>query len=323
MSLSLDNSPTIAEQLAERGVSRRQFLKFCASMTVALALPLRYTGQIARALSTTIRPPVIWLEFQDCTGDTESLLRSPDPTVTEILLDILSLDYHETLMAPAGMQAERSRADTLAAYPGQYICVVEGAIPIANGGIYCTVNGRTALQVLQEVTSQARATIAVGSCAFDGGIVAAAPNPTGAVGVRTAVPGLTNLINLPGCPCNGVNLAATFVYLLTYSQLPPCDSLLRPLFAYGSEIHDQCERRPHYNNQRFVLEWGDLAHQNGWCLYRMGCRGPETSHDCPTTRWNSGTCWPVRAGHGCIGCSEPQFWDQKSPFYVPRTLRTL
>lgn len=309
--------PTIAEQLAERGVSRRQFLKFCASMTVALALPLRYTSEIAHALSTTVRPPVIWLEFQDCTGDTESLLRSPDPTVTEILLDILSLDYHASLMVPAGHLAEQSRANTMATYAGQYICVVDGAIPTRDGGIYCTVNGQTALQIVQEVTSHARATIAAGACAFDGGIVAAAPNPTGAVGVRAAVPGLTNLINLPGCPSNGVNLVATIVHLLTYNQLPPRDSQLRPLFAYGDEVHEHCERHQHYEAERFVLEWGDQGHQNGWCLFQMGCRGPDTHHNCPTVRWNGGTCWPVRAGHGCIGCSEPRFWDRMSPFYIP------
>ncbi len=169
----------------ERGVSRRDFIKFCAGMTATLALPMRFTRDIAAALSSTLRPPLIWLEFQDCTGDTESFLRSSNPTVTELLLDTLSVNYHETLMVPSGQLAERSRAETITMYPGQYICVVEGSIPIRDGGIYCTIGGRTALDIAREVCGSARATIAVGSCSWDGGIAAAAPNFTGAVGVET------------------------------------------------------------------------------------------------------------------------------------------
>ena len=310
-------SGSVEEQLAQRGVSRRDFIKFCAGMTATLALPMRFSRDIAAALSSTLRPPLIWLEFQDCTGDTESFLRSSNPTVTELLLDTLSVNYHETLMVPSGQLAERSRAETIAMYPGQYICVVEGSIPMRDGGIYCTIGGRTALDIAREVCGSARATIAVGSCSWDGGIAAAAPNFTGAVGVRDAVPGIQNLVNLPGCPVNVVNLAATIVHLLTYNQLPPRDSRGRPLFAYGDEIHEECERHDHYEHDRFVRAWGDIGHQNGWCLYQMGCRGPETKHNCPSVRWNDGTSWPVRAGHGCIGCTSPHFWDQMSPFYVP------
>lgn len=302
-------------QLTRRGVSRRQFLKFCAVMAGTLALPERYTARIAYAVETAPRPPLVWLEFQDCTGDSESFLRSGQPGVDDLLLETISLNYHETLMVPAGIQSEKSLADTVRDATGQYICIVEGSIPAGAGGVYCTIHGRTALSLAQEVCGSARATIALGSCAWDGGLAAAAPNPTGAVGVRDAVPGLSNLIALPGCPANTVNLTATLVHFLTFGELPAVDGSGRPRFAYGSEVHDQCERRAHYEEERYVREWGDQGHRQGWCLREMGCQGPDTHHNCPTALWNDGTSWPIGAGHPCIGCSESHFWDGNTPFY--------
>jgi hydrogenase small subunit len=141
------------------------------------------------------------------------------------------------------------------------------------------------------------------------------PNPTGALGLGEAVPGLKNLINLGGCPHNPANTAAVLVHYLTFHDLPALDEYNRPLFAYGDIIHDQCERRAHYDAGRFVEEWGDEGHRKGYCLYKMGCKGPEATYNCPTVRWNDGTSWPVKAGHGCIACASHRFWDTKSPFY--------
>jgi len=308
---------SLEERLTQHGISRRGFLKFCGMMTATLALPAHYTGRVAKALLTAPRPPVIWLEFQDCTGDTESFLRTSQPGVDELLLEVLSLDYHETIMVPAGDMTERSMRNTMESFPGQYIAVVEGSIPTINGGIHCMIRGRTALSIAQEVCGNAMATLAVGTCAWDGGLAAAQPNPTGAVGVRGAVPGLQTLINLPGCPANVVNLTATLVHFLTFNDWPATDGAGRPYFAYGEEIHEECERHDHYEDERFVLEWGDEGHRQGWCLFRMGCKGPETHHNCSTVKWNDGTCWPIAAGHGCVGCASGQFWDRMTPFYVP------
>lgn len=312
-----DTKASLSERLSQQGMSRRRFLKFCGVMAATLALPVHYGDRIARALLANPRPPLVWLEFQDCTGDTESFLRASQPGVDELLLDLLSLDYHETLMVPAGLGAEQSLNGTMQDFPGQYVCIVEGSIPTAGGGIHCMIRGRTALSIVQEVTGNALATIALGSCAWDGGLAAALPNPTGAVGVRDAVPGLTPLISLPGCPANVVNLTATLTHFLTFDEWPATDHQGRPYFAYGEEIHEECERHDHYEDERFVLEWGDDGHKQGWCLFKMGCKGPETDHNCPTARWNDATCWPVAAGHGCVGCASPNFWDRMTPFYVP------
>jgi hydrogenase small subunit len=302
------------EKMMHQGISRRDFLKFCGFMAATLGLPMGSEKAIAQALAAGTRPPIIWLEFQDCTADSESFLR--EPTLINLLFDSVSLDYHETLMAPSGAMADKSRQDTVQKYQGQYICVVEGSIPTGSGGVYAMIGGRTALSIAQEVCTNALATIAVGNCAWDGGIAAAAPNPTGALGVGGAIPGLSPLINLPGCPMNVVNLTATIVYFLTNNQWPALDSQNRPQFAYGQEIHEHCPRHDHFEAGRFVLTWGDQGHRNGWCLFRMGCKGPRTKHNCWQVKWNGGTNWPIEAGHGCVGCASPNFWDQLSPFYV-------
>lgn len=306
---------SLAGSLLSHGVHRRDFLKFCSVMAGTLVLPDRYVNQIANALETTIRPPVIWLNFQDCAGNTESFLRANNPNVADLVLDILSIDYQEVIMAAAGHQAEAARRDTMERHKGQYIMVVEGSIPTGEEGIYCCVAGHTAEHILAEVAADAAAIIAVGTCSAYGGIPAAAPNPTGAKGVQDLVAGTTPIINLPGCPMNVPNLSATIVHYLTFGSWPALDQFNRPLFAYGSRIHDDCERRAHFDAGQFVEEWGDEAHRKGWCLYKMGCKGPETSHNCSIVRWNDGTSWPIAAGHGCVGCAEPNFWDSMGGLY--------
>jgi hydrogenase small subunit len=300
--------------LERRNISRRDFLKFCSVMTGALALPARHTAQIVKALEQTKRPALVWLEFQDCAGNSESALRAGHPSFADIVLDLLSWNYHETVMAPSGKAAEKSLHDTVTMERGQYIAVVEGSIPLAGNGVYCTIGGRSAIDIAREVCTNAYATIAVGTCAAFGGIPAAAGGVTGAVGVSQAIPGL-RLINLSACPMNGANLAATLVHYLTFKELPATDQLGRPLFAHGDRIHDDCPRRAHYDAGEFVLEWGDEGHRQGWCLYKMGCKGPATDYNCPRIQWNDGTNWPIGVGHGCVGCAQPQFWDTMTPFY--------
>lgn len=307
-------------------VTRRDFLKLAGVVASILALPKELAPGIAKALAASPRLPVVWLGFQDCTGDTESFLRAGhhadpitpstvDPTALELLLDYISLEYHETLMAPSGLSADKSLDDVIAAYPGQYVCVIEGSIPTANNGSYCTIRGQTALSIAQRVTAQARATVAIGTCAMDGGLPAAVPNLTGAKGVQAALPGIQNLLALPGCPANVVNFVASLVHLISFNELPACDSLGRPLFAYGNVIHNSCERIEHFQAGEFVRAWGDDGHRQGWCLYRMGCKGPATKSNCSSVLFNDNTCWPVRAGHGCVGCANPGFWDSLMPIY--------
>ncbi len=306
---------SVSQELKDRGISRREFMGFCASMAAVLGLPDAASRAIAAAIEHETKPILVWLEFQDCCGNSESFLRASHPTVADVILDTISLNYHETLMAAAGTQAESVLADTVRDNKGKYIALVEGSIPTGAKGAYCTIGGRAALDIAREVCGGALATIAVGTCAAFGGIPAAAPNPTGALSVADAVPGVQNLINMSACPANAENITALIVYYLTLKRLPPLDQYRRPLFAYGKAIHDNCERRASFDAGQYVEAWGDEGHRHGYCLYKMGCKGPATSQNCPIVRWNEGTNWPIGCGHPCIGCAEPNFWDTMTPFY--------
>jgi hydrogenase small subunit len=309
------DSHWLRSEFERRGVSRRDFLTFCSAVAATCGLPVGFAPRIAEAVEKAAKPTLVWLEFQDCAGNTESLLRATRPSVAQIILDVVSVDYHETIMAAAGHRSEEALQQAMDRADGAFLAVVEGSIPAAEDGIYCTIGGRAAIDIAREVCGRAAATIAVGTCASFGGLPAAAPNPTGALSVEQAVPGLENLIHLPACPVNVENLTALLVYYLTLGRWPELDRLRRPLFAYGKRIHDNCERRSHYDAGQYVEGWGDEAHRAGWCLYKMGCKGPVTSQNCPVVRWNEGTSWPIGCGHPCVGCAEPAFWDRMTPFY--------
>ncbi len=295
-------------------LNRRTFIKGCTMAAAALGLSETMVPRLVEAAASNQRPPVVWLHFQECTGCTESLLRGSHPDIARLILDIISLDYHETVMAAAGHQAEKSLQDTISKYQGKFICVIEGGIPTKDGGIYCKIADRTAMDILADVAPKSAAVIAIGSCASFGGIQAADPNPTGAVGVTDLVKG-TPVINVPGCPPNPICFLGTVLHYLTFGKLPRTDQLGRPLFAYGRKTHDQCERRAHFDEGRFAEQFGDEGHKQGYCLYKVGCKGPGTFSNCPAVHFNDVGVWPVGVGHGCIGCTEPEFWDTMSPFY--------
>jgi len=296
------------------GISRRSFIKSCTIAATALGLSETMIPKLIEAAESAQRPTVIWLHFQECTGCTETLLRGSHPDIGRLILDIISLDYHETVMVPSGHQAEKSLHDSVAKNKGKFVLVVEGAIPTADNGNYCKIAGRTALDILEDIGPQAAAIIAMGTCASFGGIQAAHPNPTGAKGVQDIVSGVP-ILNLPGCPPNPITFLGTVLHFLTFKRLPNTDKLGRPLFAYGRRIHDHCERRAHFDEGRFAEEFGDFGHKNGYCLYKVGCKGPSTFSNCPSVRFNDVDVWPVSVGHGCIGCTEPNFWDSMTPFY--------
>jgi len=303
--------------LKERGVSRRDFMKWTSFMTAALMLPPVFRPVVARAAENFSRVPVVWLHFAECTGCSEAFLRSSYPNVDDILLDTISLEYHETLMAAAGHQAEENLEKAMHDFAGKFICVIEGAIPKGLNGYYLTLGpkGKTSVEVAKEVTSKAAATICIGACSCFGNIQAARPNPTESMGVSQAI-GIKT-VNIAGCPPNAVNFTGTILHYLMFGGIPALDSLGRPVWAYGKRIHDFCERRPHFDAAEFVDEWGDAAAQKGWCLFNMGCKGPYTYANCSKVRFNDAASWPVMGGHGCIGCTEPAFWDTMAPLEKP------
>ena len=305
---------TLGAHLKRRGVSRRDFLTWCAEFAALLGLSELVTPQMARALSAQKRPTVLWLSLQECTGCVETVLRTDQPTIGDLVLDVISLDYQHTIMAAAGKQAEQALQNSMKENAGGYILVVTGGIPLNENGIYTMVGGRPAKQVLEEAAKGAAAVIALGACAHWGGVQAAKPNPTGAVGVSEIIKDKP-VVNIAGCPPLGDVLTGTVVHFLSFGRLPELDSDGRPLFAYGARVHDQCPRRANFDAGQFVQQFDDDAARKGWCLYEVGCKGPAAFSPCPVFQWNDRTSWPVGAGHPCLGCTERHFWDTMTPFY--------
>ncbi|WP_434361339.1 nickel-dependent hydrogenase small subunit [Parasalinivibrio latis] len=308
---------TLQERLEQHGISRRQFLIWSATLTSALALPMPFSSLVAEAAELADRVPLIWMHMAECTGCSESLLRSSTPDVSTLIFDHVSLEYQETLMAAAGWQAEENLDAAMRDYHGQYLLAVEGAVPTANGGTYLTLGckAHTGLEMVREAAAGAAAIISVGTCASFGGVQAAKPNPTGAKGVHAVID--RPVVNLGGCPPSSSNIVGTLMYFIMFGKLPALDMFNRPKWAYGARVHDNCERRGHFDAGEFVEQFGDEGAVNGYCLYKMGCKGPYTYNNCPQERFNNHTSWPVLAGHGCIGCSEPDFWDDMADFEKP------
>lgn len=301
------NLTTLGDIFRHNGVSRRGFLKFCTATASLMALSPSSVPAIAAALEKAKRPSVIWLSFQECTGCTESLTRSYSPTLENLIFNHISLDYHHTLQVASGHAAEAARAQAMQANKGKYLVVVDGSIPLANPG-YSTTAGISNLQMLEETVADAAAVIAVGTCAAFGGLPKANPNPTGAVAVRDIVTDKP-VINISGCPPIPAVITGVLAHYLTFATLPELDHYGRPKVFYGTSIHDRCYRRPFYDKGLFANSFDDKGAKLGWCLYKLGCKGPMTYNACATAKWNEGTSWPVESGHGCLGCSEPNFWD--------------
>jgi hydrogenase small subunit len=299
------------------GINRRDFMKLCTAMAATMGLSSTAAAEMAESIANPQRPPVIWIGAQECTGCTESLLRATHPTIENLILNTISLEYHEVLSAAFGHQVEDNKHNAIKAHHGKYVLVVDGSIPLKDNGIYCMVAGVPIVEHIKEAAEGAAAIIAIGSCAAWGGVAAAGENPTGAVGLQEILPGKT-VINIPGCPPNPHNFLATVAHIITYGRVPGLDSKNRPLFAYGRLIHEHCERRPHFDAGRFAKEFGDHGHREGWCLYHLGCKGPETYGNCSTLEFCDvgGGIWPVGIGHPCYGCNEEGVGFHKGLFQL-------
>ncbi|CAJ1837860.1 MULTISPECIES: hydrogenase 2 small subunit [Aeromonas] len=307
--------------LSAHGINRRDFMKLCAGMAATLGLSQHAVAKMATALTSPERPPVIWIGAQECTGCTESLLRATHPTIENLILNTISLEYHEVLSAAFGHQAEENKHNAMTRYKGKYVLVVDGSIPLKDGGIYCMVAGEPIVDHIRRAAADAAAVIAIGSCAAWGGVPASGGNPTGAVSLEEALGNIgTPIINIPGCPPNPHNFLTTVAYYITYGKLPALDAKNRPLFAYERLIHENCERRPHFDAGRFAKEFGDEGHRQGWCLYHLGCKGPETYGNCSTLEFCDigGGIWPVGIGHPCYGCNEQGVGFSKGIFQLAK-----
>jgi hydrogenase small subunit len=308
-------------RLSKPELTRRDFIKIAGAALTLLGLSQALTPKVVKALESSAgKPAVIWLEGQDCAGCTESFLNSLEPPATSILLDTISLRYQETAMAASGYQAEAALNKTID--EGGYILIIEGSIPLAEGGMYCTVGGKPFKDIVRESARNAAAIICVGSCATYGGIPRS--GPTDAVGYLYRGTQLHHyyddvgpkpVINLPTCPLHVERLVAVIVHYLTFGTVPELDEFQRSVAFYGENQHENCERRGHFEAGRFLTDWGD-PDQQGWCLYLKGCKGPWANQDCWKRLWNQRTNYCIKAGIPCVACSEPEFYESVSPMFV-------
>jgi len=306
---------TFYDVMRRQGITRRSFLKYCSLAAGALGLSPAFAPQIAEAMETKPRIPVLWLHGLECTCCSESFIRSAHPLAKDVILSMISLDYDDTIMAAAGDQAEAIIEETIQKYDGNFILAVEGNAPLDEDGMYCIIGGKPFVEQLRHVAEHAKAIISWGSCASWGCVQAARPNPTRATPTHK-VPNMPDkpIIKVPGCPPISEVMTAVITYMLTFEKMPSLDNQGRPKMFYSQRIHDKCYRRPHFDAGQFVEKFDDEGAKKGYCLYKVGCKGPTTYNACSTVRWNGGLSFPIQAGHPCIGCSEDGFWD-KGGFY--------
>ncbi|MCK8113993.1 hydrogenase small subunit [Anaerosoma tenue] len=328
----------IYDLLAVRGVSRRDFMKYCGYVAAMLGLTEAAAPQIAAAVEKGAKlKPALWLNGGSCTGCTESMAQVDSPDVATIVLELLSLNYFETIMAAAGEYAEKNVDDTIEA--GNYLLIYEGAVMMGEDGNTLLVNGHKGKDILEKAAAGAQAILAVGACAVDGGWVYAHPNPAGGIGVQSfldSVKVATPVVNLPCCPTSPEWVVAMVVQWLLVAEDDPATfldktallakdyrdnyrdadvTLLYPEYIVGSTIHDNCPRRGHFENGEFVTEFGSPEEAMGYCLYKVGCKGPQTYTQCPITRWNRSVSWCVQSGAPCIGCGGLNWVDNNAPFF--------
>ncbi len=324
-------APEFEGMLSERGVSRRSFMKFCGALAVAAGMSELAAPKVAEAVEASVIGskegklyPVLWIEGASCTGCTESFAQLETPDVGTVVLEMLSLNYSDVLSAGAGESLELAKEQTIAA--GNYLLVYEGAVVQAWGGNALRVAAEPGIHHLEEAAKNAKAVVALGSCAVNGGWMSAAPNAADATGVQAYLKkvGIEKpVINVPGCPANPEHLMAvlTEVLMLGSGHLQ-LDSMNKPVGIFGQTVHDNCERRGHFENGEFVYKFGSKEEELGYCLYPLGCRGPQTNSNCGVTMWNNRRSWCVQSGAPCIGCCEADpnnindnWVEVNTPFY--------
>ncbi len=295
------------------GLTRRRFLQLAAGSAAAVGASRFWVPEVANALMDpkVQNTPVIWLQGQSCAGCSVSLLNANHPGIADTLLDVINLQFHPNVSAASGDDVVRIFERAEKELPGKFVLVVEGDIPLGANGQYCTVGEKdgkpvTIKEWVERLGGASMAVIAVGACATFGGIPAAEPNPTGAVGTNKVVDP-KKVINVPGCPAHPEDVIGTIAHVLLFG-MPKLDDMGRPVMLFGPDkvIHDNCERRKYFDEGQFAKDFGDLA-TGHMCLYELGCRGPVTNSPCPQRRWNSGVNWCVGAGAPCIGCFAPEF----------------
>ena len=267
-------------------LSRRDFVKLCSGTVAGFGVSQMFHPAIHEAFAQTLtgeRPPVFWVQGQGCTGCSVTLLNSTHPSIADVLLKIISLEFHPTVMAAEGEGAYEHMMRVAEKFKGKFIFAVEGAVPVAHDGKCCVVaeadhHEVTMTEVTKVLAANAAAVLAVGTCAAYGGIPAGKGNETGAMGVSA-------FLKKEGIPAPVINIY--------------------------KNVHMNCPHLSAFEAGHMVKTMSD---KDG-CRFSMGCKGPRSACDSFERKWNNGVNWCVNNAT-CIGCTSPTFPDGQSPFYV-------
>lgn len=284
-----------------------------------LGIPAQHLDMCVEILEHMSDMKIIWLHLQECSGCTESLLRTQNPSFETLIFDIFRIEYHDTLMMSSGYQATQVLES--AVQNEHYILLVEGSVPMQDAQNYLTIGERNGYEDLCHIAQNAQAVFAIGTCSSYGGVQSAAPNPSRSHALSEVLS--REVIHIPGCPPSDKNIITTLLYYYLFLESPPLDRFHRPLWAYGKSVHDLCERKGAFLSGKFAQDFNDEGMQEGYCLYKVGCKGPYAFNNCPKVQFNAKTSWPVRAGHGCIACSEPNFWDNFGALESPMSKQSF
>jgi hydrogenase small subunit len=311
--------PDVQQEMT--GVSRRTFLKAVTGTVAGIGISQMFNPALVAALEQGLKThPVLWIQGQGCTGCSVSLLNIADPSIADVLLKVISLQYHPTVMAGEGDIAMKNLYGIAEEYKDKFTLVIEGSIPVSAEGKYCIVGEYnhkelTIVDLVKDLAPRAGSILAIGTCAAYGGIPAAKGNETGATGVMSFLKSQninTPVVNIPGCPPHPDWIVGTIAYLLG-KGIPEMDEHGRPLIFFGDNIHENCPFADDYSFNTFA---SSLSDPRG-CRIDLGCDGPDTYADCYKRKWNGGMNWCVDNAI-CIGCVEPGFPDASSPFYVAK-----
>jgi hydrogenase small subunit len=298
-----------------RNLNRREFLRLCGATGAAVGLTNMIAPEIVEAFSGPAagHPPVVWLQGGSCSGCSVSLLNSVQPDIAKVLTEVISLEFHQTLMAANGDMAMNVLYEVEKRYAGKYYLVVEGSVSTGEAAMYSTLGEKGHEPIpfvhwVKRMGRSAKAVVAVGTCATFGGIPAAGSNPAGSQPVSAVLEGVP-LVNVPGCPIHPDRVLGSLVHVIKYG-IPELDHLKRPKVFFGKPVHDLCERRPDFDRGHFAQKLSEPG-----CLYKLGCKGPMAFNDCPVRKYNNATNWCVGANSPCLACVEPEFPDKSGPFF--------